>query len=1653
MMVAAPTDQRQAARTRLLAGLIASDLRGAAPGHCVRVNYLDRDEAEGICLALQSVSPRLADLHAFVLTGSDDADDNGHALGITADRAIERRNRKQGRLCLFVPSDLVDAAISSLGNSFAEIDGRHLLKNALQQATASLGPRAQEIVRWVNAELRHGGRASDDEHLDLVLAAAERDAAGTLDGLGLELWRVGLIADAGPEFDTRLTRNRRSARLLGRPQRLDAPFRDRIASLKVAAGTTRDLERFFARRPMHDVRTWSRELAEGLGPTFDRWVFPEIEQTDLVSVSVKPFLDSRGEVLKATKLLQPDGPGGSLLAPYGEKEAISVSWVTDPPKPINVYAWQVALVPAGDEALDGDAAYLDLPARDVKGTLRRAKVKLDLDFDEEPETLFCIRVAAVDETGNEVFNAEGRVLAATSDPFYLTREQRPPQGVAPRRRTVPTLAEGRLRTAVESRHSEITLSQPAWIDGRGVTYFSARTDERTILNVALSPLLLELERRTLKEPRGGGRWTLDLDEVQPAKAEAIVAASSISAASTSWADFWSARSTFFKRLRSAEPRDVLEAADWTTELTNGALNYARAYGALLGSLAPGELREALSIDTLLVRLAEGDDVEEAVVVLPTHPLRAAWFASHAALLRFWESMLLRRDRTERSKLVDLSLVHDVRPVNMPAFAHSWADGRIFVFFQNLGFSHGVALPADVKDPLRRFLDLTQILGFGEEPAESDDRRPERLSRHLQRFLKIHPYADPLQIALVNPDQGAFLAESLERALHPGRALEEDEVAPPVPAIDVAAYVLDDRHAGLPGLDQLRGRQVDRRTRRPTDHLVPALATSVHPFNRLEEGGLPGSHLAVISDLSSPTVRAVPVASLESHSRSLSLYGLVARFISGFVSEPDAVRWRYHLVTTSATRMDGHPAGPRFGDVLIELQASLLSASGRLLRPDGTDAMEPALEVRLGRDQVETLERLHASADWVVTVDRFFGVDYYDSPEDPAVGTVARKHLIDYSPEFMEGLGHRMIVTTAWRDEVAVILRRAMEDLGFAAVDSSVRRLLHYLKTVSGRLALQALEPHTGGAAAVSLAAVMAWLQTKHRLEGSVLIPVDAHLDLFSPSSAGSIAPGQQRCDLVLFSLRRGIVDTVFVEVKWRRGPLGNIDDLVEQMRGQMQATGQYVATRFFDRDRVDAALQRAYLANVLRFYCARAQRYGLLNPAAAATLLTHLAQFERSGADLRSSCEGFIVSLEDPGQRSVVEDDLTIKILTARDFEESPDLVAVPQADDLDGTAPSFGTPRDAIDDQAADRAPAALNEDLEYERIADPVSNDAEATSRNSEEEVLELQTVARAQIDDSIGKAQSSDRSLDLPLGPVEDREIRVVLGDGTPGEITWLPSVQGSPHLFITGIPGQGKSWTILRLLTELHRHGVPALAFDFHGQFAAPDSSYVRAATPVVVDAAEGLPFSPFECTGDASATGWRANAHAVSEIFAYVCGLGDIQRDALYTCIRDKYVSYGFGAVGEPAPEEFPTLEDVLAAVEQAERQKRTQNLVARCRPLLEMDIFRPPTGTRSDLSGALRRGLIVDLHRLASDTLQIAAGAFLLRKVYRDMFAWGAADRLRMVIVLDEAHRLAKDSTLPKIMKEGRKFGVAVVVASQGLADFHPDVLGNIGTKIAFRAN
>ena len=343
-------------------------------------------------------------------------------------------------------------------------------------------------------------------------------------------------------------------------------------------------------------------------------------------------------------LKQPDGAKGILLARYGTKETITVRWTTEPVLPKELSRWRIGIVPSGSE--NGFEDCID--ERSVAGSRRTVTIKLDMDFDEPPDFGVCIRIAPLGADGSELINREtGEVFYADSHEFFLVKDVgfAPPEPPRQSLRTVPTLAFGRLEVAVDMRETILAETEPEWIN-KDLEYFRLRLNDRRILNIGLNSTLLALEKQVLAEPREGGCFLLNVDEVRPVDKQSFSAYPLIAGNSEFWLAFWRERETFFKRLKQSDIRAVIEAVDWTPDLAASALRYARVYRELIDELVShhadvSELRDALSIDSLLIRnTGSGEQAEEAIVILPTHPLRVAWIASYTQLLREWEKQLL-----------------------------------------------------------------------------------------------------------------------------------------------------------------------------------------------------------------------------------------------------------------------------------------------------------------------------------------------------------------------------------------------------------------------------------------------------------------------------------------------------------------------------------------------------------------------------------------------------------------------------------------------------------------------------------------------------------------------------------------------------------------------------------------------------------------------------------------------------------------------------------------------------------------------------------------------------------------------------------------------------------------------------------------------------
>ncbi|HEY5783218.1 MAG TPA: hypothetical protein VIT65_00410 [Microlunatus sp.] len=95
---------------------------------------------------------------------------------------------------------------------------------------------------------------------------------------------------------------------------------------------------------------------------------------------------------------------------------------------------------------------------------------------------------------------------------------------------------------------------------------------------------------------------------------------------------------------------------------------------------------------------------------------------------------------------------------------------------------------------------------------------------------------------------------------------------------------------------------------------------------------------------------------------------------------------------------------------------------------------------------------------------------------------------------------------------------------------------------------------------------------------------------------------------------------------------------------------------------------------------------------------------------------------------------------------------------------------------------------------------------------------------------------------------------------------------------------------------------------------------------------------------------------------------------------------------------------------------------------------------------------MIDVSQLMEE-LQRFAASFILRRVYREMFSWSQDSRMKLAVVLDEAHRMSRDANPPEDNERGSQVRRRRDRREQSADDFHKDVLGNAGTKIVFRTN
>ena len=110
--------------------------------------------------------------------------------------------------------------------------------------------------------------------------------------------------------------------------------------------------------------------------------------------------------------------------------------------------------------------------------------------------------------------------------------------------------------------------------------------------------------------------------------------------------------------------------------------------------------------------------------------------------------------------------------------------------------------------------------------------------------------------------------------------------------------------------------------------------------------------------------------------------------------------------------------------------------------------------------------------------------------------------------------------------------------------------------------------------------------------------------------------------------------------------------------------------------------------------------------------------------------------------------------------------------------------------------------------------------------------------------------------------------------------------------------------------------------------------------------------------------------------------------------------------------------------------KDNQALLGRMSPIFDLGLF--SSGAQaSDFASVVEQSTVIRLAQLPGDEVKNSVAEFFLMALYNYLIRQPQSHQLGRLAVLDEAWRLVESPFLEPLMREGRAFGLGVVIASQ----------------------
>ncbi|MEV7646883.1 hypothetical protein [Arthrobacter sp. NPDC089319] len=1444
-------------------------------GHCMRVTELDGELAARLVHRLRTATPPGT---VVCLLASDQKAANDDSL-VTSTQLVELRNRPveatAGPLLVFVPPGLRASAEDSFGvATFEEIE----VGNAYAMLRKELIGRVPASLRNVITRLeqvlamKKDNRSSDQAWVRYLLTLAANDFEP--DAAGAAIYCFGLVPDLSlftevEDVTERVGRNRVHVDDLSRSE-LDE--RQRVLSLGLPdPHFTSCLARFAGKVGLEDRAVWTRRIITDRDNrilTFDKWPAPSEREVQLkieVHAVGLPIVGDDPEHLKIYPVLETlAGQPYIIAGPTGAKD-IGADFSIDPAltSADGLLKLRVELVSEDGEPT-GKGVNVKAGARprsSYKGTIRNLR-KAQLD-----EGWHRLIVTPIAETDRRIITAPD---SGKSELFYVVNadeSEEPPETRTQRYESLTHAMQrvGFGRVADGRPDKDLTPGEVSWVNGsRTSAYASANVHIAGggAVEVRLSRLLTQIERDTLISPREFGMWQLAISgegaPSAPVRDETPWVDSLGPVAEQAFGEFIDVRDTLFEAIAYAGPRHehepigVVEATNLpslSAEIFAYAFSYQRTIAAQSAHAVEVTKRErgaalrALAglqqIDAVAARYLDAlGDFHQVLLVGPTHPLRLLWFSRWGSVGAAWRKELAAHTK-EAAADAAASYFDRLDSLGFPFAVPRQDNHHLLAAVGNLTPFWTAMVHPRTDDAIGLLTKLSGALGVPDAPRTAGRNQAAAvLADRVERYVRQHAYIRALVVNVINPGDAGLIVEMLlelqrrstTKELTYDLRLCTPNTAMPGIGEAVADLARSDSRFNSEEANAFGSRQ---------NSSVPKLAYSIRSINEFEDRPAEfEAHLTIFVDaFSGEEHETGPIQDI-AHPPA---YGLIQQAATAFESEDDgaSVTWRKTPVFARHGAMGG-----ALNDLIAELPRTLAQAAA-CVATDGTGTGHvPTATLNLDGQQRSLLHQAHDVSDWVIIIDRTLGLEYFDRA---AEGGGRSDFVIDYVAGRV-GLGRQVLVSSRKVEELRSLLTPVVSDHGIAVDNRHLQTFFEQLRLLSGSLAFKLSSAARNQRAEVlGLALARLYLEGQRVLGDQIVIPLDAHQDLYKETRRRSGADKSlRRTDLALFSFdaKARTITCRLVEVK-AYSKIRNVTDhegLQRSITEQIETSQSVLASQFdpnlADPDRVDRAVKNVELAALLRFYLERSERYKMVGRSVS-THARRLLETLDDGFTLSFQRVGLIFELTGEGSDPETVDGVEFHHIGRNEIDElladlptEPDLprdateaysITVPALtrswrEDAAFRAPTLDALEDEPQQAKTDWQPTPVPPPVEISPDEAPpaVPDDSQSASprvrpREDDESPVELGVDLETILGGVGGPATyQPEATPPVLLGVSNTTPQWAILGEAAGGRKTGL-DLNETHTISLFGVQGGGKSYTLGSIIegATLPVSGVNAL----------------------------------------------------------------------------------------------------------------------------------------------------------------------------------------------------------------------------------------------------